>query len=260
MLGWAAQERGDSAQALALMSECVTLMRQGGHSVASSLRSLGRALMREGDYEQATGVLQESLAELREERASERIPPVLNLLGEATLARGDYVAARACFQECWTLCRELGNAWDMAGSQLGEGHVALAAGDTGAANASYTEALQLFTSLPDWDDRRRRISMAVGLEGLAGAVAHTDPERATRLYGATVTLRATDGQAVLDHIDDGSPLPGNRAAVRDLLGEEAFSAAWAAGQALTLEQATAEALAGAEERGSAANSALGDAM
>jgi tetratricopeptide (TPR) repeat protein len=49
------------------------------------------------------------------------------------------------------------------------------------------------------------------------------------------------------------------AACRAILDAEAFEAALAAGQALTLEQAVAEALAGAHDRGPAAESSPGDA-
>jgi tetratricopeptide (TPR) repeat protein len=232
-LALALQGQGDGTQALALLRE-------------STPRYFGWALVREGDYRQATDVLQESLAEYRKAREFERIPQILNMLGEAALALGNFLEARGRFRESQALCRELGNTWDSAGALLGEGHVALAEGDIGAASASYTEALKLFANLPDWDHRRRRTGVAACLEGLAGTVA---PERATRLYGAAARLRAAVGRAVLSEFDVAYPLPGNRA-VNDVaqstvwaaLGEEAFDAAWTAGQALTLEQAVAEAL------------------
>jgi hypothetical protein len=61
-------------------------------------------------------------------------------------------------------------------------------------------------------------------------------------------------------------LPANRAAnelalaaVRAALDTETFNAAWAAGQALTLEQVVAEALAAADDRRPATEPAPGDA-
>jgi hypothetical protein len=79
------------------------------------------------------------------------------------------------------------------------------------------------------------------LEGLAKtAVAQHQISRAARLFGAAAALRAAIGTSL--------PAP-DRAAhhrcleiVRAALGEAAFTALWAEGQALTLEQATFEAL------------------
>jgi hypothetical protein len=73
------------------------------------------------------------------------------------------------------------------------------------------------------------------------ALAEGWPERAARLLGAADALR--------DAI--GAPLPPvyraahehDMATARTALGDAAFAAAWAAGRALALEQAVAEALA-----------------
>jgi len=79
------------------------------------------------------------------------------------------------------------------------------------------------------------------LEGLAAtAAAEGRAERAARLFGATENWRSLVG----------FPLPPTHhtiyerdiATARAQLGDDAFAAAWAAGKALTLEQAIAEAL------------------
>ncbi len=182
---------------------------------------------------------------------SEDVPAVLCALGAAAITGGDHAAARAYFRESRALSHERGNIWHSANALLGEGHVALAEDDAGVANGCYVEALQLFAGLPSWDDRRRRTGMAACLAGMAGAAASTAPERAARLFGSSAALRATVEPATLDQFDMIYPLMGNRAAndlalvtVRAALGDAVFDAAWAAGQALTLEQAVEEALAG----------------
>jgi hypothetical protein len=80
-----------------------------------------------------------------------------------------------------------------------------------------------------------------------GSVAALDeePERAARLWGAAERLRLAIGCR---------PAPATRttyeramAAARAQLGEQAFAAAWAEGQKMTLEQAIAEALDDAPE-------------
>ena len=79
------------------------------------------------------------------------------------------------------------------------------------------------------------------LTGLAGAaVLDEEPERAAWLWGAAEALRQFIGSR---------EAPASRTtrerlmtAAREQLGEEAFAAAWAAGQAMTMEQAIELAL------------------
>jgi hypothetical protein len=65
------------------------------------------------------------------------------------------------------------------------------------------------------------------------------PERAARLFGATDVLRAALGLPVRPA--DRRRYDRDVSAVRAALGAETFAAAWAAGRALSLEQAIAEA-------------------
>jgi hypothetical protein len=84
-------------------------------------------------------------------------------------------------------------------------------------------------------------SIAWCLAGLGSVAAlGEEPERAARLWGAAERLREAIGCR---------PAPAARltyeraqAATRAQVGEAAFAAAWAEGQAMTLEQAHAEAL------------------
>src|SRR5207249_245636 len=83
------------------------------------------------------------------------------------------------------------------------------------------------------------------LAGLGSTAAlDEEPERAVRLWGAAEHLRATLGcrsapaaRATYERL---------LAQARAQLGEGAFAAAWAAGEALSLEQAISEALDGKE--------------
>ena len=90
--------------------------------------------------------------------------------------------------------------------------------------------------------------MADALDGVAGvAAARGQAERAARLHGAAAALREQLGATVVpwEHPAHERDL----AAVRAALEPEAFAAAWAAGAALPLEAAVAEALADRPERG-----------
>jgi len=76
---------------------------------------------------------------------------------------------------------------------------------------------------------------------LAGvAAAQSKPEQAARLFGATETLLNTTGMK-LEPFEQ-SEHDQHIAIARAQLDEAAFAAAWAAGGALSLEQAINEAL------------------
>jgi hypothetical protein len=90
--------------------------------------------------------------------------------------------------------------------------------------------------LSDWR------GVAEALRGLATvALALHEPERAVRLYAASEQLCNTHN--VRRRRADLAELEQNTAAARTQLGEAAFAAAWAAGQAQTLAEAVALALA-----------------
>ena len=83
--------------------------------------------------------------------------------------------------------------------------------------------------------------IAVSLAGLAWATALRHPARATRLLGAVAALLETLG-GVLDSLDR-TVYDQALATARSRLDAAAFAAAWAEGQAQTIEQAIAETLA-----------------
>jgi hypothetical protein len=131
----------------------------------------------------------------------------------------------------------MGFSWQMGNTLVGMGFLACRRGDLGEAASRYRESLQHARSHGDpWIAAR-------ALGGLANiALAGGRAERAARLLGA---------KAALDEVTDGHIHPRERAdqarmvaAARAALGEEKFAAVWAAGRLLSLEQATAEALAG----------------
>jgi hypothetical protein len=86
-----------------------------------------------------------------------------------------------------------------------------------------------------------RYGIAFNLAGMAGvAAAGGRPERSARLFGAAQALFDAMGQVV--ELVDRIEYDRNREIARAQLGGEAFAAAWAAGRALSLEQAIAGAL------------------
>ena len=97
-------------------------------------------------------------------------------------------------------------------------------------------------SLADWLELKDRWNAAPTLEGVAVLAAESGRcEAAARLLGASAAMRDAAG----------APVPANDRAdydrlldrVRAALPGAAFAAIWAAGRALSLEEAIAEALA-----------------
>jgi hypothetical protein len=145
----------------------------------------------------------------------------------------------ALCEESLMLWRELNDLWGIAWSLNVLGHVVQRQGDSERASALLSESLPLVWRRGD------RAGIAWCLEGLASvAWVRRQPRRAARLFGAAEVLRQTFSV----------PLPpGERpayerrlASARAQLDEATWLAAWAEGQAMTLEQAIAYALGESE--------------
>src|SRR5262249_32256146 len=157
-------------------------------------------------------------------------------LGAVARAQGDYPAARALLEESLALRRDAGNRRALPDSLRCLAEVAYEQGDAVAAGALYREALAILRDLGD------RTELAAVLEGVAALAAGAARlARAVRLAGAAAALRAALGAR---------PSPTRQAEVarwlapaRRELSAAGYAAAWTAGQAMTLEQAVADALA-----------------
>jgi non-specific serine/threonine protein kinase len=118
--------------------------------------------------------------------------------------------------------------------------MALAEGDAATARARLTQAVTVLR------DGGSVWSIPPDLRGLAQvAEVQGQPERAARLWGAVAAqhqaLRGRSLPTAQDlHADS---LEQTAASLRARLGDAAFDAAWAAGQAMSLEEAVADALA-----------------
>jgi tetratricopeptide (TPR) repeat protein len=239
-LGWLAREQGDSATAWARLTESVALFRELGHagSIAEVLNTLAEVAILDEDPARAEALLAEShTIEQREHTDPDTVGWTLNHLGHAAQLRGNYQRAAELHQESLAIFRTVGDRnYGLLWVYHGLGETALGLGRLDEAARWLAQGLALSQSLGD------QASIAWCLAGLGSAAALDEqPERAARLWGAAERLRQAIGCR---------PAPAARATyeqalalARAQLGEEGFAAAWAAGQALTLEQAIAEALA-----------------
>jgi tetratricopeptide (TPR) repeat protein len=189
------------------------------------------------DIAWATALLEEALTKQRELGNSEWIGWALVRLGRAAQLQGEYDRARQLHEERLPLFRKISpRFFGIVDANQSLGETALAQGNAALAKMHFGQALTLAR------DQEYRIYLAWCLAGLAGtAMLNEEPERAARLWGAAEALRQSIGSR---------PAPAARAtrerlmaAALEQLGETAFAAAWAKGQAMKSEQAIELALA-----------------
>jgi tetratricopeptide (TPR) repeat protein len=194
----------------------------------------------QGDVDEACVRLGEALALARAAGDPPLWGVTLAMLGQAARAQGDVGAAASHLAEDLAASRDvapgvggLARAW----MTIGEGLAALVAGDHDAAGGFFREAIRVLTH--EWRSVRMPAHRVI-LDGLAAvARASGNLARAARLLGATIGSD-TDrwGRRQLSVWRPGL----DAVALRAAMGEEAFAAAWAEGEAMSPEQASAYAL------------------
>jgi DNA-binding NarL/FixJ family response regulator len=240
--GLLASAQGDYERAVAALTESVSIWRNLGDAAETGvmLWRLGMATADLGDFDRATALLEESFASAQ--ALGRRLWAALlrHSLGVVAYEQADTGRAAACFDEALDEFRALNNPWYTSVALGSLGKIARAQGDYARAAALYAESLTL-----QWERVGDKLGIAASLRGLASIAALTGRyERAVRLHSAAEALR----EAI------GAPMPRHHAlyeqavaTARAGLGEAWFAAAWAAGRALPLAEAIAEALAAPKE-------------
>ena len=151
---------------------------------ANALNAGGQLAYRQGDYERAVALHEESLSLFRELGDTKGIAVALGHLGRVAHLRGDYVAARALNEESLVLGREVGDMQVIAVSLQRHGNVALEQGEYAEATSLLDESLVLFRELSD------TYGIAASL-GMLGVVAEMQGEytMARARYEASVGLQ-----------------------------------------------------------------------
>ncbi len=231
------------------------------------------------DLDAGESLLEECLALARAEDDRACVAWSTAWLGILHSSRGERARGAALLDESLRLFRDLKDQPGLAFAYLNLGNSAIYAGDAARAAPLLNESLSLFRALGDTryvaiantmlglsltflgNAAEAAVPLAEGVRGHWEAGDRTylayammvkagvclrlkQPARATRLLGAAGALREVLG---------GSLAPSTLAlherlvaALHSQLSPAEFDAAWAAGRALTLEQAVAEAVAGAE--------------
>ena len=236
LLAWS---QGDHPAVAALSAESLALARETGdqRTAAWALGTLGLVAWAAQDYARARELYEESLAIFRALDDRLGIARTLNNLGEEAQARGDRARALALYEECLALDRALGNREGMAFRLHNLGQVALHQGDPERAAHLLAESLTVFRELG------HRLGALMNLAAL-GAVACEQPgaqfARAVRLFGAATAMR--DQRGIAQHPAVTESYARQVAAARAALDAPTFAATWAAGEALTPEEAIDYAL------------------
>ncbi|MFL5803470.1 MAG: tetratricopeptide repeat protein, partial [Roseiflexaceae bacterium] len=231
VLGVVRREQGNFAQATALLEESLTMYRRFGEreGVAFSLVGLADVARDHGDAARVREYGAESLSILRELRIQWMLGFALNNLALGAYVEGDLAQAFTLIDESVTLFRDLKAYSSLAEVLITQGHILRAQGHAAAANAALSEALRLAWAVGP------HLFVAAALEGLADLWATPEQaDLAVRLLAGAAVLREQMGTPVRPV--DQARLTNTLTTARSALGVDAFSATWAEAQTLPLEQ------------------------
>ena len=231
-----ALDRRQYDEAEAMAREGLALARQQGDvaRAGNMLAELGHVAEARGDLDGAMAYFEDALAQYQQGGEGAAVGRTLSSLGNLARATGDYTRARSYLEQALAWARARNFSFAVASGLVSLGHVACEQGDYSGALALYRESLGLYQHL------RNQASLAWCLVGVAVAVAATGAyETTARVCGAVTALRESTHAA---ETAEWPPYARAMAAARGALGAERFAEAYAAGHALTVEQAIAGAL------------------
>ena len=231
--------RGDDAAALDLGEQAFRAWSALGdrRHAALALARMADAAGRLGSFDRARALLEQSQSLSGDARHQADLEhPAVVKLARAAYAAGDVATARPLFEQALALGRADQDIHTMLLAQHFLGLFAYQRGEVEQARALHTESLRSAHALGDYP------CTMYALAGLAAVAAEgDDAERPTRLLAAVARLHELTGLSLLPSFRRGG-FETAVAAQRARLGDERFAAAWAAGQAMPLEHAVADAL------------------
>jgi predicted ATPase len=229
--------RGDAARLGQLAEEAMALAHAAGDDVeggALAWQLHAFASLLDGQLDLAVAYAEQAVAAARQAGVRGTLGPVLFVQGNALLMQGDLERAQAAAAEALELWRARGDEDGQATCLELMGEVACRQGDAAGGRRQAEAALALFQRLEDPTGLAVTLLLLAGVSALEGQFA-----RAGRLFGFA------DSMVGHSTALSGMTQPSVEAPLRsaqDMLGQEAWAAAVAAGRALSLEEAVAEAL------------------
>ena len=213
----------------------IALYRQLGDwgSLVVCLNDLGSYEFASGNYAAAQKRFEEFIELNKTAEFQMGVAGTLYARGTLALMRGDLDQARTCLEQCVQLTGDVGDQLDSLWLRTRVGYVAVLQGELGEARAILSQCAREFHL-----DQGAEAGVAFALEGMAGLFVRLgNYEQAARLLGWADSARK--------RVHDERPL-GEQADVDKVIsaclvkiGEEAFSDAYDAGCAMSMEQAVA---------------------
>jgi tetratricopeptide (TPR) repeat protein len=245
-LGGVLQFSGNHAEARAMYEEALEIRRRIGDDAGASvvLGNLGLSLRDAGDLDAARRMLDESIATRERLGDLQRLAVVRHNRALVRFDAGDLDGARDELAWSAATARELGDRLELSNALSDLGFVASAAGDLDEAASLQQEALTVAARIG------AKQIVAQSVDGVAEVVAaRGEPIEAARLWAAAETLRRTSRSALL--AADRRRIDRSIEQARARTREDAWWAAWAAGEALELDEMIqlANVSAGGEDPG-----------
>ena len=231
--------QGDYDRGKALAEAAIALDDEVGTSAPAHIVAyitLANCEGKLGNHARAVEVFESAAAMARVEGNEYAVAVILNNLGNFALTERDFTRARTYFEESAAINRRLAQQHTLANNLVDLGFVALAEGRIEDAAETFHESLGVC--------RAERLAQILvwAVEGLATlALERAKPVEATRLLAATTRPRAELGFAADFYPIGNETRERTLDAARAKLGEAAFAAAWAEGEALSLEAAAEQA-------------------
>jgi predicted ATPase/DNA-binding CsgD family transcriptional regulator len=236
-VGRLAVSQGDYTAAQAWLEESLGLWRalDNPEGEMQARNNLGLVAMYQSDFLRAQRYIEQSLVEVRAHGDRLGLAQALNRMGLVLRYQGAFAEAEAVYTESLGLARQLPDYYLLGAVLHNLGHLAHQQGNYPTAHRFLAESLRLFRQIGD------RPIMAVTLGDLAGVwAAHGEPDRAARLFGAAEALREQTGARM--YAAQQAAYERDVAEAAAQLDAPAWTAAWAAGRAMSLDATCALAL------------------
>jgi DNA-binding CsgD family transcriptional regulator len=228
---------GDTAAARDFLTKALPALQASGdpYLLAHGSATLGMVDLAEGNLAAARASLESGLSIARMLHDTRSIALMAAMSADVARCQNEYWRAAELYSESLALYHELGNRGEIPAILHNQGYVALGMRDYQAAHDLFAESLR----------RQHAAGNSAGIaEGVAGlaalATAEGQMERATRLFAAAETIRATNPAPIWPA--ERFEINRHTMKLRAQLPASIHAQLWRAGQALAVEQAIAYAL------------------